>query len=324
MISVVFKSGHPLGRIRVEFGWLHGAPAAPQAVRVLLWRDDFIARPAARAAGAAKICCARRGRAVATEVQCISDSVNTSAHPEARGKTAKRAKRARGRMTHQPPQLRTIEDPPTVGALLLLFEPPCPPLTPGMTAPGTTRLVPLNPGVTTAGATPGASAAALRAPGTPPLPPMPIVPRYGARNVPPTCSTLVSAAAPKTARPNSRRASPSRSYDARGLANDTPRTRRRARPESDGRGAHGGARDERQESLWRASQRRGTTAVRYSVAGETRLTRRAGPHVSLLVSVVCVCHASRVTRVDANGAIFYPLSRTFFNFYKTVRFNFRT
>ena len=45
-----------------------------------------------------------------------------------------------------------------------------------MTAPGTTRLVPLNPGVTTAGATPGASAAALRAPGTPPLPPMPIVP----------------------------------------------------------------------------------------------------------------------------------------------------
>ena len=42
-----------------------------------------------------------------------------------------------------------------------------------MTAPGTTRLVPLNPGVTTAGATPGVSAAAIRAPGTPP---MPIVP----------------------------------------------------------------------------------------------------------------------------------------------------
>ena len=54
--------------------------------------------------------------------------------------------------------------------------------------------------------------------------------------------------------------------------------------------------------------------IRYSVAGETRLTRRAGPHVSLLVSVVCVCHASRVTRVDANGAIFYPFSRTFCNF----------
>ena len=59
--------------------------------------------------------------------------------------------------------------------------------------------------------------------------------------------------------------------------------------------------------------------IRYSVAGETRLTRRAGPHVSLLVSAVvcvsmCVCHASRVTRVDANGAIFYPFSRTFCNF----------
>ena len=233
MISVVFKSGHPLGRIRVEFGWLHGAPAAPQAVRVLLWRDDFIARPAARAAGAAKICCARRGRAVATEVQCISDSVNTSAHPEARGKTAKRAKRARGRMTHQPPQLRTIEDPPTVGALLLLFEPPCPPLTPGMTAPGTTRLVPLNPGVTTAGATPGASAAALRAPGTPPLPPMPIVPRYGARNVPPTCSTLVL-----RARRRPKRRDPTRGEQAQ-VARMTPEALQMTPLE------HGGARDPR-------------------------------------------------------------------------------
>ena len=170
----------------VESEWSSGGCTAPQlrpqAVRVLLWRDDFIGLPRPLALRKHNVCCMHaaphgRGRAVAIRsLQCISDSVNTSAHPEARGKTAKRAKRARGRMTHQPPQLRERSSRRIVGALLLLFEPPCPPLTPGMTAPSTTRLVPLNPGVTTAGATPGASAAALRAPGTPPLPPMPIVP----------------------------------------------------------------------------------------------------------------------------------------------------
>ena len=220
-----------------------------------------------------------------------------------------------------------------VGALLLLFEPPCPPLTPGMTAPGTTRLVPLNPGVTTAGATPGASAAALRAPGTPPLPPMPIVPRYGARNVPPTCSrTLVL-----RARRRPKRRDPTRGKQAQ-VARMTPEALQMTPLE------HGGARDPRVtgevptearetsdgEPLESQSAQRNYSRIRirYSVAGETRLTRRAGPHVSLLVSVVCVCHASRVTRVDANAARYsIHVSRTFCNFfqnfYKTVRFNFR-
>ena len=167
-----YRSG---GRLALQRSRLRLAPGAPAEWLPLAKTPDGLPRVAIL------LCTLHgRGRAVAIRsLQCISDSVNTSAHPEARGKTletAKRAKRARGRMTHQPPQLRERSSRRIVGALLLLFEPPCPPLTPGMTAPSTTRLVPLNPGVTTAGATPGASAAALRAPGTPPLPPMPIVP----------------------------------------------------------------------------------------------------------------------------------------------------
>ena len=101
----------------VESEWSSGGCTAPQlrpqAVRVLLWRDDFIGLPRPLALRKHNVCCMHaaphgRGRAVAIRsLQCISDSVNTSAHPEgeARGKTletAKRAKRARGRMTHQP------------------------------------------------------------------------------------------------------------------------------------------------------------------------------------------------------------------------------
>ena len=183
-----------------------------------------------------------RGRAVAIRsLQCISDSVNTSAHPEgeARGKTLETAKRAKrqtcSRSDDAPATHNSVNDRARiVGALLLLFEPPCPPLTPGMTAPGTTRLVPLNPGVTTAGATPGASAAALRAPGTPPLPPMPIVPRYGARNVPPTCSrTLVL-----RARRRPKRRDPTRGEQAQ-VARMTPEALQMTPLE------HGGARDPR-------------------------------------------------------------------------------